>query len=696
MLRWRQGVNVPHMEHSGVKTPTTAMRFGSGFGTHWPLLLAAGVFLLARPYEGFVHDARLYLGFAVAPLDPSGIGSDLLFQADQQSGRSLYPPLLRALVDAWSPSMAALLTTAVSLGLWFSGLCVMVRALWPALPASGVAALVMVAGTIHTYYGGSTTFHYAESFASPRVLAESLVLWALSRAVRKQWIAAVGLLALAMLVHPLMAIGAGAVVAWMAITGVRWRATLLATVALGATAVVLSAMTDVVEFFPFRTFDAEWLAVLDAMGSLVFLHNWEPLDWARMAVHLCTATMAWTVLSPASRPLSAAVVLVSVGGLVLTWAGADVAHNQLVTQAQPWRALWLLAVMASLWLGLLIQHCRRMAAVSYTALDGYRRTAVVLLVLAWFMLATSPSAATLAFLAVLLWWLPVVRPSLELPARLPALLILVMPVLLLALVGTEAWVVGNVYAASPDASLLWHWPTIVASGVMRLLGFALAWFLLDGDATTRDLDRSAAEGGPTLRASGTNLTWQMVSVAMLGSALCVFDSRAEFERELERRLDWRVAAERSERPPAIVDDLPPGPVFWPDGEMETWAFFGRPGYASVIQGTPRVFSRSLAIQWADRWKRVAELQSRVRSSRYRLILDRLYANDPAAIRTLCREPDAPATVVLWKQPAWATFAKRVVLPTPQLFPGQDPGEPWEVRRTMYLVTCDAIRSASLS
>lgn len=647
----------------------------------WPWLLAFGCFLLTRPYEGFVHDARLYIGFAIAPLDPTGIGTDLLFQGDGQAGLSLYPQLLRGLIRLSTPSQAALAITLLSLVLWFGGAWRLIRRLWPDLSTPAVGGVLLVATSIHTYYGGSSTFRAAEAFASPRVLAEGLVLWAVAAVIQRSWFWGIALLGGALLVHPLMAVVGVAVAGWLIVPSLSARVLLSVGIAAGGALVLLVSAMMGQRGGVLALFDAGWLAALDRSGALVFLANWDAFDWARIVVHAVTVGMAVGILAPLPRRLAIGVLLTACGGVMFSYAGADLVHHVLLTQAQPWRALWLLAVLAGLLLGWLVyemlQVRARATSGSYTSADGYRQVAVCVLVIAWAMLSASPSSATLAMLAGLLWLVPIVRPTMTLPNGLARGTLWSVPPLLLLLAIPEAQVVWQVYSASPEQEMLWQWSTVVLAGGMRVVGVTVALFMLGASVAA---NRGSSHGYPLLRA--------MVVAGALGAAFLLFDSRSPFERTLEAQLDDRV------RGIAPAVKVPAGPVFWPDGEVESWAFLGQPGYASIIQGTPRVFSRTLAIQWAERRRLVSSLQSVTRAPRYRLRLDRLYADSPEGIRTLCGAADAPATVALWRPPPWTVKVETLGLRTPQLLPGQDPGEPWEARRTLFLVACSDVRSMS--
>ena len=235
--------------------------------------------------------------------------------------------------------------------------------------------------------------------------------------------------------------------------------------------------------------------------------------------------------------------------------------------------------------------------------------------------------------------------------------------------------VWQAYVGSPGQSMLWYWPTMVLAGAMRLGGVAVAWGLM--------ADKGVRRVSPSLAS------------AVFLLSLWVFDSRSAYERSLEGALDRRVASSiAAPRGSLAVDDFPDGPVYWPEGELEPWAFFGRPAYASSIQGTPLAFSRVLAVQWSARWHRVVGLQSDAWVPQSRLRPDKLESSNPAGIVELCRQPDAPATVVLRRRPPWARVVREVELAVPQALMEKEPGSPWEVRRTLYLVSCNEIRAAN--
>jgi hypothetical protein len=339
----------------------------------------------------------------------------------------------------------------------------------------------------------------------------------------------------------------------------------------------------------------------------VFLRNWTGVDWARIVVHVVTISMAFAVVDARARRLLTGALIIAGAGVLPSLVGGDVVHNVLITQAQPWRALWLLALLGGLGLGRLLQVVLWERRESDASGSAFRRVAVSLLLLSWFMLATSEFAATLALLAILLWKIPDVLPSMVVPPTILLAMVMMVPLLIVVIVWMEARVVFEVFAASPDRRLLWHLPTFVLAGPTRPVSLAVAYALW-------------RRGEATLRWSGA---WFALTAAGVAATLLLYDSRTAFERSLEGELDVRIAEAtgKSAAPPSRVDVE--GPVVWPDGEVETWAFFGAAGYGNDVQGIPRVFSRTLAVTWAERRKRLIRLQTVARAPRYRLRLDRL-------------------------------------------------------------------------
>src|SRR4051794_30009443 len=136
-----------------------------------PLIFCAALWAIGHPYPGIVGDAHIYVGRALADLDPSGVGRDMLFVHDGQFGFSLFPLVMRALVARLGPGFAAEAISAAGCLCWFAAALALAaqvakgRAMW--------LVLVFVCVLPHGY--GHNLFVSAEALAVPRPFAEAAV-----------------------------------------------------------------------------------------------------------------------------------------------------------------------------------------------------------------------------------------------------------------------------------------------------------------------------------------------------------------------------------------------------------------------------------------------------------------------------------------------------------------------------------------
>jgi len=612
----------------------------------------------------------------MAPLDPTGIGTDLLFQTDGQSGYSLYPVLLRALVRLTQVSVAGVIATAFALVVWFGAALRFAGVLFgKTMGGYRAVVLVVLAVSLHTYYGGSNTFRFAEAFVSPRPLAEAFVLLGMAATLERRLVATIVWLGGALAIHPLMALVGLTVSGTLWLRETRWfgRALLLAFIA--AILPLVGAAVGMPGGRLTATFDDQWLQILTAYDAVVFLKGWEPVDFARVVVHASTLAIAWDTRDVRLRGLLAATLLSAVGGCLYTLVGADLAHHVFVTQLQPWRALWWLAWVAGLSLGLVVigaLQCEHGGSAS-----AYRRSSAALLVAAWCLLGVTPSAATLALLASLLWWLPVWRPHLVVPPVVGRVVPVVVALVVAVAVSVDAWMVLRFFADAPDGAALRHWPTWLLAGVPRLVvTIGCLWALI---AAHRGAQRVAVPAVlPSLLPS------MLIAASLLAGVLVVADSRTTYQAAIERGLD-----ERIRRP--IDSSALEGPVYWPDGDIEAWAFAGTSGYGSILQGIPRVFSRALAMEWGAR-RAMLEAADGDSVRPGHAVRVSAVLHSPDAMRALCGGADAPGTVLLPAAPTWVARVDSLVLPTPHIVLPASAGKAWERRTSLVVMACRDYRA----
>lgn len=595
-----------------------------------------GLFVLAHPYRGIDHDAILYLGRALAGLDPQGVGSDMVFATDGQFRFSLYPVALTFLTGQLGPDRASMVATALGLAAWLGALAVLVRAI---ATSANRWAMLAVAAVAPAAYGGLDVFHVAEGLATPRGVAEAGVLAGLAAYMSdRRGVALISLVAAAAL-HPIMALpGIGLVVALESVRRPRWAwaAAGIAAAGLAVAALGLPPIHRLME-----AYDPEWGEAI-AFKPYLFPTRWPAATWSRLAVQSGTIALHVILVHGSSRRLFAAVLGVGAAGLAITALFGDWIRIVLVVQVQPWRASWLWPVFAALALPAIARHLWQRG--------GSGRSALACLALAW------------------------TEPSLALPA-----FALVAAILTLKSRGSDA--IGDRTAWIISACA---WTLVAGFGSVRLLG---AW----------NAARSAPDGTPFpfiliwrsqvlfmpfcvgivagLIGFRRLPTWGLAGLAaiVIATSLITVDDRTAYE----------IASSGRRPDPDLTRLLPhdPRPILVVEDLKTAWFMGGRSNWASWQQGGGTIFSRSLATTWLERMRKLeswhlahpdgpGDGQGDVLKDALQPSLDDLTA--------VCREPGGPSALVL-------PLSGRMILP-----PGLD-HTTWTLPAAMMLFTADESR-----
>ena len=562
-------------------------------------------FVLLNPLSGIAGDGRIYMGRALADLDPAGVGRDLMFTLDGQSAFSVFRLLARGLAGALGVEQAAVVLTILNLAAWSGAAAVLVRTIVP-----GRAWVLVLAATfvLPRAYAPWHLIGAGESIPEPRPLAEAGVLLAMAALYTgRPWLCAASL-TIAALFHPIMALpGFGVLLIVLGLQDKRW----LLGAALGLGALIVAGLLGVpLAARLVATFDPKWHAILLARNPYLFLSQW-PLDSLMpLVVRAATIGLALVWLDAPARRIVVAACLVAGLGIAATLILGDALSDVLVVQLQLWRALWLPTVLSSIGAGACLVHLPSRGAAGRIALAG--------LVLAWLTIddvAIAPLAALLAICAY------VALPRLSRPLA---------PSVVMGVWGACLIVAGaNLWPAAKAASILIAatptgvpvtWSTLCSLRLLLVPALALAfawWHWRDRPATRL--------GAP--------------AVLGLGLLLIPFV------------WDGRVAPQND--PSVIKPDLVtllagrPGEILWTEGD-EAWYWLGRANWNSRIQGSAIVFSRDQAVLWSHRARAVVDAG---------LATDYLLAPwlfpmplrapvlDPVRIRAFCAQPDRPAWIV---------------------------------------------------
>lgn len=524
------------------------------------ILLCVITWSLSHGYRGIFHDAILYTLQALAHLHPESLSQDVFLHFGSQDRFTVFSPLYAAASQLLgTESAAALLTLALQISV-FAGAWFLARAaVTVPMALLGVAVVIAIPGD----YGPGRIFTCVEQFLTPRMGAEALVLGGLAAAFSaRRWLAA-AFIALAMLVHPIMA--AAGVVAlaciWVAIPYQRW---VIALLSIGAASLATAALAMPVGVW--GRFDDAWLMLIMNRSPYLFLAHWQLDDWSRAAVTLTTLVVGLSTLPGArGRLLSLAALVTTTGGLLLTLFACDLLHLVLFTQLQPWRWQWLGTVTAAV----LLPEILRTRWHSGT--EG--RTTAILLLAAWIFsvdqFALAASVATIASMALL-------RRLKQSEIRLifwgacGMLAIAILWRLASNLEFTEAhYLDSHIPLWSRRVMSFTH------DGAVPMAIIALTWWLAEvpHGRLGSILVASLAAAGCIDLFSQTWTTW----------------TTREFPPEVVAQFaPWR-------------ELVPPNAeVFWPESPLASWLLLGRPSYLSVAQTSGMVFSRPAAIELKHR------------------------------------------------------------------------------------------------
>ncbi len=578
----------------------------------------SAVWLLSRPYNGIVHDSRIYIGRALANLDPTGVGRDALFAFDGQTKFTLYTALIQPLVRMAGASQASVLLTLAELLLWLAAAAWLVRRFAPETGATATTAALICAAVLPAAYGPLGVLSFGESFATPRCLAEAAVLGALPALLGGRSLLCWALLAGAALLHPIMALaGCGAAFLVLASEDRRWWA--LAGAGVGAA--ILAALTHWMQArAALAPFDPAWLAIVKLRTPYLFERAWPIKAWSDTGVGLTTLVVAIPLAQGRVRTLLFAVVVVASSALTLTFVGSDLAASKLLVQLQFWRALWLVQALAVL----VTPFC---IAQSFSSAGRDCRSAVVLMLGGWCLFDTPALAipcCALALLAVTSRRHPRFG---DMPDRFwPACLIGV------GVLAAIVWILDLIVGVRLARTAL------QAGADLKLS------YLLDTDVFRFPL--IATTLGLTLlrrsqRLHRPGLLLAVAAVLLVPLVLLLWDQRTPTRAMMDRGEDRADLVRLFGRGS--------GAVLWRGDTAAPLFWLGRPSWVNEMQGTAGTFSRRLSLQWDRRTR--ALLASGLGSRRDRSPWARDLAGDDSApamregVARLCRQPNGPSVIV---------------------------------------------------
>ncbi len=306
------------------------------------LVLIAALWFATRPYGGIVHDAQLYLAQALHRADPATYGSDIFFRYGSQDRYSLvslaYAPAVRAL----GPGGAHLAFFLAASSLWLSAVYAFARSL-SGSHRLALLGCITACTLLPTYTFG--VLQYGEPFFTPRLLVEAAGMAALACICRGNRLAAFTLGAVALLLHPLLALPLLALLLVLSGPITRIFLPVSATGVLAALTLGLSGIDPFDRLF--QSIDAEWLGLLEKWSQHSFVSYW---GWQTLVICILPAVCLWLVArfgTHVQRRLAAGASVIAAAFVLTSWVMGDLFANLLITNLQLWRATWLFVLPAA-------------------------------------------------------------------------------------------------------------------------------------------------------------------------------------------------------------------------------------------------------------------------------------------------------------------------------------------------------------
>ena len=310
----------------------------------WLLLsLVLLVNAVARPYRGLVLDSCLYAALVSNQADGT-FADDLFIKYGSQDAYSLFSEIAAPMVRSLGLELTFFVLYLVCNGLFFWALQRLLFRLIKS-PAYAVLGLLFLA-TTPVWFGGLRIFHSNECLFTPRIVANTLVLFGIERMLAKRMGSALACMLLALPVHPLMAFPGFLLWCCVAVLerfSVRTSLAIFTSVGLAAAIVLLVRPLG---YAVFGEFDAVWRDAVKCGNFYAFASEWEMSDWMRvLGATVCVAVAATYATDARLRIIYIGTLLVALAAVIGTWV-ATYAPYALLLQGQPYRALWPLQLLA--------------------------------------------------------------------------------------------------------------------------------------------------------------------------------------------------------------------------------------------------------------------------------------------------------------------------------------------------------------
>jgi hypothetical protein len=537
-------------------------RRGSALGAPM-LIMAIALWVIRRFYDGIRHDGMFYAGQTMVRLGDSNIAQDIFFRYGSQDQFTIYSLVNAFLVRefGWvAASMGSVLVSQIT----FMVSAVLLLLEFAPLP---LVALGIGVCAISPFYGPYDIFSIGEPFTTSRSLAEPMLLFAVLAMLKGRNVISLVLMALASVMHPLLAAPV-----WCLLYAHAWslyparRRLLMVLVAVLLLIVIIAAVMQPAFFFTF--YDDEWWGVVVAHTGQVSMRSWDYRGWSLAVFDLGVPLLVARTITGFNQQFLRQLSLIFALGVLITAWGADVFHSVFLTEIQIWRAEALSHLLAAGLFPFLLWQLRR---------NGITTLIGALFVLLGFEFNSNSNAGYAVIAGVILLGLGnrVPKPTTSMKALVAGF----------ALIAIVAGLINQL--------------DIIRYYAEHVQNFTLG-FLVHNTASSW-LVGAAFILGAAMLASRMPRTAIGFSVVVLAAMCSMWDARTPFQRYMENNIG---------QGSPVADIIPPGKtVLWGDDLRPIWFITDRASYYSTNQAAGLVFRRATAVSYIEHETLAAPLQA---------------------------------------------------------------------------------------
>ncbi len=531
------------------------------------LIVAIALFVIRRFYDGIRHDGMFYAGQTMVRMGDTNIAQDIFFRYGSQDQFTIYSLVNAFLVREFGWVAASMGSVIVSQITFMAGAVLLLLEFAP-LP---LVALGIGVCAISPFYGPYDIFSIGEPFTTSRSLAEPMLLFAIFAMLKGRNLISLVLMALASLMHPLLAAPV-----WCLLYAHAWsiyparRRLLVALVGLLLMLFVIAAYMQPAFFFTF--YDDDWWGAVVAHTGQVSMRSWDYRGWALAVFDLCVPLLVARTITGFNQQFLRQLSLIFVLGVLITAWGADVFHSVFLTEIQIWRAEAVAHLFAAGLFPFLLWQLRR---------NGITTLIGALFVLLGFEFTSNPNSgyAVIAGIAVLSLGNRIPKPTQSMKVL----------VAVFALIAVVAGMINQI-------DIIRYYAEHVQNFTVNFLVHNMASSWLVGAAFILGVAMLAA------RMPRTGLA---ISVLILLAMCTLWDARTPFQRYMENNIG---------QGSPVAEIIPAGKtVLWGDDLRPIWFITDRASYYSKNQAAGLVFRRATTVAYLEHEALASQLQALLQS-----------------------------------------------------------------------------------